>query len=73
MSQSAQPNCADCTHSIHFLPRHVCEAPQLQALLDATNGRRNRVTDCEGVRDFKHACGHRGAWFVPRTVRMGHD
>lgn len=64
------PKCAECRWVIPFL-RPVCEAPQLATMLDGPPGRVPRITDCEGVRDFKHACGYAGQWFVQKGAHDG--
>lgn len=59
-------SCSDCAHVIK--PREQwCMAPQLAEVLDTSDGHRNEMTPCEGVRDFKHACGHSARWFEPRV------
>lgn len=64
MTRTQLPDCHACRYCIVMIPRLWCEAPQLQGLLDMTDGRRGRITDAEGARDFAAACGHKAVWFV---------
>lgn len=61
-------SCGDCAHVVASL-EDWCAAPQLAHHLDTSAGHQNAMTPCEGVRDFKHACGHAARWFVPRADR----
>lgn len=66
-SKVVRRDCADCTHSIDQGGRW-CVAPQLAEYLDSSQGHKNEITPCEGVRDFKHACGHAARWFQAREA-----
>jgi len=49
-----------------MIKSHVqwCMAPQLARVLDSTDGKRNVMSPCEGIRDIRDACGHKARWFV---------
>ena len=57
------PDCNDCAHMIKS-PAQWCMAPQLARVLDSTDGKRNVMSPCEGIRDIRDACGHKARWFV---------
>lgn len=64
---AARLSCFDCKHSFGK-DSPYCGNPRLAELLDQANMYMSPSTPCEGVRDFKNACGYKANWFVKKQV-----
>jgi hypothetical protein len=68
MAKAQRADCRECDWVIEFQPP-VRQAPQLSGLLEGAENRVPRITDCEGARNFKVACGYEARWFVQKDKR----
>jgi hypothetical protein len=65
VSWTSKIDCRDCEW-VADSTRPSCIAPQLRPLGDGAPGKVPHITDCEGVRYFKSACGYEARWFVKK-------